>query len=456
MSSGAAAAGLAPLLSPGDPFGVDLAVAFERFPEIFLGHHPGYAQVRPALLPLAIAESLARRLWGITATVLQQLREVPRRHFGGDMAAWIGALGYPPEEAGWLESMTDPESLDLATMFARADFVLGADGPRLVEVNVGPTIGGIGVLDRYSDLLESACSAPGVGRLPGGVSLPRPATLWASVLRRLATARGSPRVALVVAGEEVDIPHPHEAAWYLRQAGIAAEVVGVDGVRFHEARAETAAGPLDIVYACFTFDQLRIPTYRRFAERALACRRSGGPLYIAPPSFTLFGNKTMLSYVRDEPGSAYAGLLLTTRRLEPALYNFALENRAAQVLKPSIGYGGEGVVIGAETEPAAWQAAVEQALAGNEPNVLQDYVEPVPVPMPTAHGPVPFHCGIGCLAFGGRSGGFLIRQTPAGSRGTTNCRQGATFAAGCVVPADARLAEPERRASNQLADCDGQ
>jgi hypothetical protein len=150
------------------------------------------------------------------------------------------------------------------------------------------------------------------------------------------------------------------------------------------------------------------PVYRRFADRAMACQAAGGPVYFSPPAFTLFGNKAMLPYLADAP----AGLLLTTRRLDAATRTSALGNRADQVLKPAIGYGGEGVVIGAHCTPQAWQAALDGALDSRQPHVLQDYVAPAAIRMPSPEGDTPYHVGIGCLAFGRRLGGFLLRQTP--------------------------------------------
>jgi hypothetical protein len=431
---------VSPLLTPALCGSPELGAAFARFPEAFLVHHEGYSRVRPALLPLKVSRRLAETIWSATAAVLARLRTIVDRRLADDRGDWIGTLGYFEDERRWLQSMIDPRSLEIATLFARADFVLGADGPRLVEVNVGPTVGGIGVLDRYSDLLESTCRELNGEALAEGISLPRPAALWAHALRRLSPAHrgaGEPvRVALVIADEEADIPHPHEAAFYLRREGLAADIVGVDGLRFHGAGAETSAGPVDIVYGCFTFDQLRVPAYRRFVERAMANSRAGGPVYVAPPVFTLFGNKSLLACLGEGTWQGKPDLLLTTRRLEPRLYDFGLKERTGQVLKPSVGYGGQGVVIGAECTPAVWKLAIEDALATDAVYVLQDYVAPVPIAMPDTEAANPYEFGIGCLSLGGRLGGLLLRQVPASRQGITNCKQGASFSAGCVADDD--------------------
>lgn len=410
-----------PLLSAADS-----SAASARFSETFLAHHPGYRLVRPALLPLVLPRSLAKRIWRTTAALLAELQRIPQQRFDGDAAAWIRALGYPEAEAAWLARMTDRRSIEIATCCARADFVMGAAGPRLVEMNVGPTIGGIGVLDRYAEVFDATCGDS------HGISLPRPTLPWSRALRRFTPSLRPLRVALVIASDEADIPHPYEAARYLSREGLAAEVVGMDDVHFERGSAETSTGPVDIVYGCFTFDQLREPVYRRFADRAMACQTAGGFVYFSPPVFTLFGNKAMLANL-DDAGTRATGPIATTRHMDAATRAFAIQNRAGQVLKPAIGYGGVGVVIGADCTLPAWRAALDHALDSREPHVLQDYVEPAAIRIPASEGEAFYHVGIGCLAFAGRFGGFLLRQTPAATHGIANCKQGATFAAATIA-----------------------
>jgi hypothetical protein len=54
------------------------------------------------------------------------------------------------------------------------------------------------------------------------------------------------------------------------------------------------------------------------------------------------------------------------------LLDFARKSRDRLVLKPNDEYGGKGVVIGWETEPAAWDAALAEAL--QTPSILQERV----------------------------------------------------------------------------------
>jgi hypothetical protein len=355
----------------------------------FAAAHPGYAKVRPAPEPVEVSADVAGAMWDTTRNTVELLR---------DRA--LDALGcYPAGEAEWLRGMADPDTLRLCTTFARADFVLGPDGPRLVEVNVGPTIGGMGILDRYAEVL-------------GHDDLPRPVRVWARALRALA-GRERPDVVFVAADEETGVPHPYETAHFLAAEGI-------------EARVEGTAwrGQADLVYGCFTYDQVAGPPYRDFVERAMATY----PVYVAPPAFTLPGNKTLLAGIDDE-------LVARTWVAQGAMLAEAARHPERYVLKPAVGYGGRGVVIGAKSRPAVWDAALDGVRDDDHRWVLQSYVPPHPVTMSTSDGPVAHEIGLGCIFVAGEPGGLLFRQVPVGSAGTANVARGALFGGARVVAA---------------------
>ncbi len=48
------------------------------------------------------------------------------------------------------------------------------------------------------------------------------------------------------------------------------------------------------------------------------------------------------------------------------------QNRERLVIKPNDAYGGKGVVLGWETTPAEWKAAIDNAL--NQPTIVQEKV----------------------------------------------------------------------------------
>jgi uncharacterized circularly permuted ATP-grasp superfamily protein len=99
----------------------------------------------------------------------------------------------------------------------------------------------------------------------------------------------------------------------------------------------------------------------------------------------LFGPEERAAIARHVPWTR----LVEERRTraggrEVDLVPFVLEGRERLVLKPNDDYGGKGVVLGWETDPAGWEAAVHAALA--EPHIVQERI-PLPVePFPALDG----------------------------------------------------------------------
>jgi hypothetical protein len=69
---------------------------------------------------------------------------------------------------------------------------------------------------------------------------------------------------------------------------------------------------------------------------------------------------------------------------EVDLVPFLHAQRGRMVLKPNDDYGGEGVVLGWETDPGTWEAAVRRALA--EPSIAQERIELPTEPFPSLVG----------------------------------------------------------------------
>ncbi|MGD2091074.1 MAG: hypothetical protein PVH61_33170 [Candidatus Aminicenantes bacterium] len=108
------------------------------------------------------------------------------------------------------------------------------------------------------------------------------------------------------------------------------------------------------------------------------------------------------------------------------LENFMLSHRRGLVLKPSMGRGGDDVVIGRFTSPYVWKQKIENAL--KERNwVIQEYIQSLPFLYQNGENGCAAHHAIwGLFVFGSRYAGGFVRILPEKhSRGVINTARGA-------------------------------
>lgn len=211
----------------------------------------------------------------------------------------------------------------------------------------------------------------------------------------------TPTIAIVDFASAVTWPEFEHLAARLRADGIATVIADpawltYDGKRLHATvPGQAAPVPIDLVYRrvlqhefLATYD-LSHPLVRAYADQAVCV--------VNPFRTKPVHTKMIMALISDEDGPA-AGLLdaderaavaqhvpwtrqvrdgLTRYQGQPVpLLAFAQRNRERLVLKPNDDYGGQGVLLGWETDQASWERALAAAQAA--PFVLQERV-PVPV-----------------------------------------------------------------------------
>jgi hypothetical protein len=113
---------------------------------------------------------------------------------------------------------------------------------------------------------------------------------------------------------------------------------------------------------------------------------------------------------------------------EAALPDLLLQQRDRFVLKPANAAQGFGVRVGCLLSAVEWEICVEDALAAEEPWVVQERCESLPLLYQSGERDCGAHDVIwGLFAFGRSYGGGFLRMSPReGSRGVVNSAQGAT------------------------------
>ena len=184
---------------------------------------------------------------------------------------------------------------------------------------------------------------------------------------------------------------------YFREQGVACEIADPREVEYRQGRLRAGDFVINLVYKRVLLSELvgregmDSPVLQAVRDRAVCM--------VNPIQCKLLHKKTSLAVLSDERNAhlfdehnrrAIAAHIPWTRVVEERrteyhgrtieLIPFILASRDRLVLKPSDDYGGAGIVLGWEADPAAWEAAVRTALG--RPYIVQERImlpsEPYP------------------------------------------------------------------------------
>ena len=391
--------------------------------------------------PVIVQRDAHAALQRSSAELVTLIRSLPARLFGNSVERFCARLGMPctPD----LAEAFGPRS-GLAHSVARTDLVLTALGPRLLEVNFGPGIGGWDVYFLEASyradphlagfLAEQGCdftaANPMRGRMrhafetgiacfeglaPGeaiNVAVGVPASTAACAARLMPTA---------------PLPDPRKGERF--QFSEAAEILVRDGRTFIDGR-------LAHVVLCQDVDQPVPPALA-------AAQRQGAVLLLNGVGAALLGRKSVLALLSELEDSdllspaeraLVTAVLPWTRqgREGPASFRGStgpmrevlLRHQDDLVLKPEDGYGGSGVLVGAHATAPSWRHAVDEALDGGA--IAQEHCPSVPFLAPHGDRMARQNAVWSVFVHGEASAGSWVRMMPqdAGD-GVLNCARGA-------------------------------
>lgn len=210
--------------------------------------------------------------------------------------------------------------------------------------------------------------------------------------------RTSPRIAIL---DWREVPTSSEfvlAAEYLRTQGLDCRIVDPRDVEYRDGQLIAAGGPITLVYKRVLLSELYA---RGGAKHPVLCAvRDGAVCMVNSARCKILHKKASLAVLSDERNEqlftaeqrqAIAAHIPWTRRVEERhtryggqvvdLVPFIVERREQLLLKANDDYGGKGVYLGWETEPAAWEAIVSAAL--DAPFVVQERVAVPTEPYPS-------------------------------------------------------------------------
>ncbi|MBB5869003.1 hypothetical protein F4553_002382 [Allocatelliglobosispora scoriae] len=372
----------------------------DRLPAIVESFYGQRALARPVFFAEAEHARLVRDL----STMHAALTSLPDLLFGGDLGAFATAVGLTERQVGFV---VRTQSGAPVTRFARADMYADATGFKLLEYNVGSTIGMI-----EAGLLNDALLAHPV--LAGFAaehrlgSVDMVAECLASMRQECGLAPDSqPVIAMCDWPDQFPV---NEAPLRLC-TDMHRDSYGLTSIPTHLGRLEYRDGGvwdeghrIDVVYRMFMLQQATGPEANELIDPLLAAAERGEVEIFTPLGCQVFGSKAALAMLSDEAHrhrfdaetlAALDRILPWTRVCRPGtvtlesgerveLLDHALAQRAELILKPALLHSGSGVLPGWEADPADWAQRVEAAMDGGW--ILQRRVRPVPQLVPAPDG----------------------------------------------------------------------
>ncbi|MET8541862.1 hypothetical protein ABZW03_14575 [Kitasatospora sp. NPDC004799] len=388
--------------------------------------------------PVVLPQARYTELFDATRQLLRLLRRAlldSAPDFHGRLRE-LGAVeaNYPLWVRGPLEEA-------YATCMTRPDVAVGATGPKFLEFNIGSGIGGVVETSVHSAVWKAAYGGADVA--PFGAA-PDPLAVRDQLFVRAARDLGlPPAVAIVGALREFNAVRTTRyfdiQVQSLRSRGLQAEYFeperlleglglagGGNGLRYRLGlrhfniydwtRLGIDLSPMRTALDAECFLIASQTAYLVANKKVLGWVSEGRPWMTAEDRALVERYLPWTRTVSDRPVSRHG----TVRPLPELL----LAEREDFVLKPAIGLGSHGVVLGRHTDDATWRATLDTALSTGQ-YIAQEYVEPVPYRMELreAGGESTYETEVfpvlSPFLFDGEPGGCLVRYLPPGREGVT-------------------------------------
>lgn len=390
--------------------------------------------------PIFLSVDQHREVVAATEGLFDLLRRLPDVLFGGDLRRCADDLGLSEDESDLVladVALPDPG-------MGRADLCWDGRALRLVEFNVGGNVGGwdIGLAAgrRMDDpVLRDFCSRH-------ELVLDDPGAAMVDALHRV-SPRPDPVVAVVCSEARVRPGTPLFTAMtgWLGQLGLRAVAAHHRQLAISDSGVAVDGLTVDVVYRMWGLSDIRAdPTVGMLHRQVARAARRGRVGLHSPLSSELACSKGALGLLseaaddgrlnpvdaalvaRTVPWTRRTGARWSTRdgqRID--LVAHARERREGLVLKPELGLGGTGVLIGAESTPGEWSLALDGAQHGGF--VVQERVQERLLDVPRQDGsPATARVVLGALCAQGRYAGCLARAASPGDGGVVNTTRGAS------------------------------
>jgi len=369
------------------------------------------------------------------------LTDLPRRLFGGDIAAFGRAVGLTEAQVAAVARSRD----DAPTHVGRADFYRDETGFRVLEVNMGSTTGGMD----NAHFNRAVLTHPLVAEFATAhkLSFIDSMAVLADTMRAECQIPAGSRPLVAAADWPESFPSIESlltySATYLSSFGMDVIACHLGQLSFRDGRVWLDGRPVDIVYRVFMIEDLLHPDGPGLINPVLDAVERGEVKIFTPMDADLYGSKGALALLSDEANRhrydagelAHLDRILPwTRMVRPGhvtvddervdLGEYAFARREELILKPTAMHGGIGVVPGWLTEPDDWNRQLTAAMGG--PFVLQRRIRPSDELFPTDGEPEPWVVTWGVFMAMDGYNGLLARGSTDPGGGVINMATGAS------------------------------
>ncbi|MER0478960.1 hypothetical protein ABR737_11535 [Streptomyces sp. Edi2] len=415
----------------------------------------------PPVLSAACAGRLIPRPFFVDETEIQRcaadlvdlfglMSSLPERLFDGDTTAYCAALGIDPRRAGLMRRLTG-----LPEMYGRADLYHDGSSFKLLEYNVDSALGGIDRAEISRLLLQVKAFREFAEEFQ--LDYIHTGERIAKILRRVSqplTGGADPVVAFVETNGGLN-PYLSVYRSYqemMRRFGLDVVLGEVSQVRSQGGRLFLQGKPIDVILRCFDIDEvLADPAGDRAVEPIFRAHEDGKVILWTKMQSGLVANKGCLALLSD-PRWRHAfsstekdvidRILPWTRTLVAGptesseglvdLIDYCKDNREHLILKPHVGYSGDGIVAGWESTAADWKEALSSA--SKDGYIVQRRVIPrnEPVVNPESRRIQNWDAVWGVFITPDGYAGSQIRGIPAGEDAIINLGTSASVGVGTV------------------------
>ncbi|WP_157384081.1 hypothetical protein [Burkholderia glumae] len=312
----------------------------------------------------------AEELGYLTSWLLYLLHSLPERFFSSSLSDYARAVGLSSSLSSIWELSCTHRNFELANL-ARSDAVVSAGKIKILEINIGSTVGGL-----YHATLENRHS---------DTSYLTSLELWAH-----ATSLCLPLGARVVfLDDSANVswmsqyvsPMIHAIS---QHCDCVERLVGLNELRFVDGQVEVQNQPVTHVYSWFglrdiarnpeAYDKLK----SAFTSNAFSfVEPMNALIHSSKAAFGLLWNLMESGRLNSRESEFVSMYIPETRIINSETLDMVKSRRRLGVLKPVDGFGGNGVVVGQEVSQPEWVKLVTQAaLAKNQTFIWQEYFSP--------------------------------------------------------------------------------